>query len=458
MSAKILLVDDDHGLLRLLTMRLRSAGFMIDTATDGQTCLELIDIVQPDLIISDLKMDSMDGLNLFHEVHARRPFLPFILITAHGTIPDAVAAMQEGVFSFIPKPIDTEKLLEVIRSALRRSGSVPLDSKRRANNQSAGHTEIITQNPEMIDLLKQVKVVARSQANVLIMGESGTGKELLARAVHESSQRNDGPFVGVNCAAIPADLLESELFGHVKGAFTGAARDRKGLFHAATGGTLFLDEIGDMPSNLQSKLLRVLEERLVRPVGSSQSWKADARIIAATHQNLLKMVEQGSFRQDLFYRLNVIQLTIPTLDKRSDDIPLLANSFLERAIERHNLRAISFAPRAVEQLSVAKWPGNIRQLANTVERLAVLNQSGIITEKSVLEALGGQQKQLPSLAEAKSEFERDYLISILRQTGGNVTKAARSAQRNRTDFYKLMARHNIQPSLFKDQPSRKVGV
>lgn len=446
MPAKILLVDDDEGLVKLLAMRLKAAGFKIDTAFDAKRCLEKVAIFEPDIIISDLKMDGMDGLELFYEIRAKKPLIPFIMITAHGTIPDAVEATQEGVYSFIPKPIDTDELLKVIQTALHRSGAA--QAKLKTSNPS--HGQIITNNPAMLELLKQVNLVARSETNILITGESGSGKELLAKAVHSASHRASGPFVAVNCAAIPSELLESELFGHMKGAFTGADKEQKGLLYAASEGTLFLDEIGDMPLFLQSKLLRFLEERTYRPVGSNVSVKADVRIISATHQDLTNMIEQKLFREDLFYRLNVVDFKIPALDKRRDDIALLAKVFLERAIEKHNLRSISLAPKAIDKLTQANWPGNIRQLNNIIERLAVLNQSGVISEFSVIQVLSPEQGRSQSLAEARSEFERDYLIGILRQAKGNVSRAARAAQRNRTDFYKLMARHNIQPGSFKE--------
>lgn len=441
-KAKILLVDDDAGLLTLLSMRLMSAGYQVQTALDGRQCLKQLDIFEPDLLISDLKMDHMDGMELFEAVSQLKPLLPVIIITAHGTIPDAVYATQKGVFSFLPKPLDKDELLRVIEQALAQSGKHMADVEE-------WRSDIITQNPKMLDLLKQASMVAKSESNVLITGESGTGKELLASSLHKASNRAQGPFVAINCAAIPAELLESELFGHTRGAFTGADKEHKGLFVTAQGGTLFLDEIGDMPLHLQVKLLRVLEERRIRPVGSTVSQPIDVRILSATHQDLAKMVEQQRFREDLYYRLNVIHLKLPSLDERKEDIPLLAKRFLQDIAEKHRPQVRSFAPKALEKLSQVRWPGNVRQLYNVVERLVVLNQTSVISEAAVIEALSPTHMKAKSLAEAKNEFERAYLIQVLKQAKGNVTKAARSARRNRTDFYKLMARHDLQPSHFK---------
>ena len=442
-TGKILLVDDDEGLLKLLKMRLCSEGFVVETATDGVQCLQRLDVFEPDDLISDLRMDKMDGMTLFEEVSDRRPFLPVIIISAHGTIPEAVEATQKGVFSFITKPIEKETLFKVIDKALNQSGKQP---DQKVNSWCS---DIITQSQVMKDVLKKAKLVAQSDSNVLVCGESGTGKELLARAIHNGSRRKFGPFLAVNCAAIPGELLESELFGHKKGAFTGASNDHKGLFLAAKGGTLFLDEIGDMPLPLQAKLLRVLEERQVRALGSVSSSAIDIRIISATHQDLNAKVQAGEFREDLFYRLNVINLAIPTLNERREDISILAKTFLQKVASRHKPRVKSFAPKALELICNAQWPGNVRQLYNVVERLVVLSTTSVISESAVRESLSPNTEKLSSLADAKSEFERQYLIQVLRQAKGNVSQAARAAKRNRTDFYKLMARHNLQPAQFK---------
>jgi two-component system response regulator GlrR len=306
----------------------------------------------------------------------------------------------------------------------------------------------------MLELFEQLRRVAPSDASVLITGESGVGKEVFAQALHAHSTRASGPFIAINCGAIPADLLESELFGHVRGAFTGASKDHPGLFQAAKGGTLFLDEIGDMPLSLQVKLLRVIEERKVRPVGSTQSIPTDVRLISATHRDLPSLIADKLFREDLYYRLNVILMHIPPLRERREDIPVLAETFLQDLATKQKPSVRGFAASALELLTAFDWPGNIRQLYNAVEKMLVLAPGAIISAAHVRWCLGEQEAELLSLAEAKNNFERDYLIETLKKTHGNVSKAARAAKRNRTDFYKLMARHNLQASMFKGPQAR----
>jgi two-component system response regulator GlrR len=301
----------------------------------------------------------------------------------------------------------------------------------------------------MEDVLAQAKLVAASDASVFLSGESGAGKELLARAIHRASRRREAPFVGVNCAAIPEQLLESELFGHVKGAFTGATRDYKGLFQAAEGGTLLLDEIGDMPLPLQVKLLRVLEERRVRPVGSSQSVPVDVRIISATHRDLNAARLEGQFRSDLFYRLNVVSLALPSLAERREDIPLLAAHFLKRVAGKYGKEVNAFAPDATEALVAAPWPGNIRQLLNVVEQTVALATTPVIPLALVQNAIQDETRSFDSFEDARKRFEREYLTQLLKITSGNVTHAARLAKRNRTEFYKLLQRHELEPQTFK---------
>ena len=449
-SAKLLLVDDDQGFLTLLSMRLTAEGFQVVAVNSGQECLQKIEAFKPDVLISDLRMDTMDGLELYGRVNRLMPFLPVILITAHGSISDAVAATQQGVFSFLPKPIDRQQLLDIIRQALDQKGRLlePFDE----NDDFA----MVTRNPKMIDLLEQLRVVAPSDASVLVTGESGTGKELFARAIHQASTRRNGPFIPINCGAIPAELLESELFGHVRGSFTGASKDHLGLFQTAEGGTLFLDEIGDMPLPLQVKLLRVLEEKKVRPVGSTVSIPIDVRIISATHHDMPEAIAQKQFREDLYYRLNVIHFRLPSLRERREDISLLAELFLMRIASRQKPTVRAFAGGALEELTAADWPGNIRQLYNAVEKMIILSPSPIISAAHARWSIGQVESEIPSLAEAKNQFEKDYLVETLKMTHGNVSKAARTAKRNRTDFYKLMARHKLNAGMFKSQ--KQVGI
>jgi two-component system response regulator GlrR len=284
---------------------------------------------------------------------------------------------------------------------------------------------------------------------VLVRGESGTGKELLARAIHKASPRAAKPFVAINCGAIPEQLLESELFGHMKGSFTGAARDYKGLFQAAEGGTVFLDEIGDMPLALQVKLLRVLQDKEIRPIGTTQSSPVDVRIISATHRNLEEAIKAGTFREDLYYRLNVVSFALPALCERREDVPVLATHFLSQLAERYKKPLNGFASEAMEILVKASWPGNVRELYNVVEQAVALSTTSIITPALVDSAMRGQSAELSSFESARSEFERDYLAKLLKITGGNVTQAAKLAKRNRTEFYKLLQRHHLDPKLFK---------
>jgi two-component system response regulator GlrR len=301
----------------------------------------------------------------------------------------------------------------------------------------------------MQDVYRRIEKVAPTSATVLIVGESGSGKEVVARTIHDRSERAKGAFIAVNCGAIPEGLLESELFGHKKGSFTGAIADRRGLFQAAQGGTLFLDEVGDMPLSLQVKLLRALEERKIRPVGSHESFDIDVRVISATHRKLEERIAQGEFREDLYYRLNVVKLYIPSLAERREDIPLIANHYLTKLGERYRRAGLQFAPEAMQLLVSAPWPGNVRQLLNVVEQSVALAATEVIPESLVRQALDVADTALTPLDEARKAFERDYLVRILKITGGNVTKAARLAGRNRTEFYRLLERHSLEPGMFK---------
>nr|WP_307570617.1 two-component system response regulator GlrR [Pantoea anthophila] len=440
-AAKLLLVDDDPSLLKLLGMRLSSEGYQVTTAASGPEALRLLQKEKIELVISDLRMDEMDGLALFGEIQKRHTGLPVIILTAHGSIPDAVSATQQGVFSFLTKPVDRDALYKAIDEALAQQAPVSDDRWREA---------IVTRSPLMLRLLEQAHMVAQSDVSVLINGQSGTGKEMLAQAIHAASPRNGKPFVAINCGALPEQLLESELFGHAKGAFTGAFSAREGLFKTAGGGTLFLDEIGDMPQPLQVKLLRVLQERKVRPLGSDHDSEIDVRIISATHRDLPKAMEKKEFREDLFYRLNVVNLKIPALHERTEDIPLLANHLLRQAAERHKPQVRSFSVDAMKRLMAASWPGNVRQLVNVIEQCVALSSSPVISDALVEQALSGENSALPTFAEARNQFELNYLRKLLQMTKGNVTNAARLAGRNRTEFYKLLSRHELDASDFKE--------
>ncbi len=443
MAPNVLVVDDDADLRRLLGMRLQSAGYKPLVASSGEEALARLAVSRPRAVITDLRMPGMDGMALFERIHAVDPSLPVIILTAHGTIPDAVSAAQSGVFGYLTKPFEAPELLALLARAV---GSGSPESGQAARPR---FPEIVTASPLMNALLDEVALVATSEAGVLIQGESGTGKEMLARAVHQASPRKRGPFVAINCAAIPEALLESELFGHAKGAFTGADSARKGLFQTAQGGTVFLDEIGDMPLALQAKLLRVLQEREVRPVGAAQSLPVDVRIVSATHRDLEVAITEQQFREDLFYRLNVVNLHIPPLRERREDIVPLAQHFVDKLAKKHGRRIIGFAADALDLLMRAEWPGNIRQLMNVVEQCCALGTSVRIPAALVTRALRNKPMDILSYAEAKDRFERDYLVNLMKLTGGQVTEASRLAQRNRTEFYRLLQKHALSPALFK---------
>ena len=439
--AHLLLVDDDPGLLKLLGMRLVSEGYSVVTAESGQEGLKVLSREKVDLVISDLRMDEMDGLQLFAEIQKQQPGMPVIILTAHGSIPDAVAATQQGVFSFLTKPVDKDALYKAIDSALEHAAP---------SNDEAWRESIVTRSPIMLRLLEQARMVAQSDASVLINGQSGTGKEILAQAIHNASPRSKNAFIAINCGALPEQLLESELFGHARGAFTGAVSSREGLFQAAEGGTLFLDEIGDMPAPLQVKLLRVLQERKVRPLGSNRDIDINVRIISATHRDLPKVMARNEFREDLYYRLNVVNLKIPALAERAEDIPLLANHLLRQAADRHKPFVRAFSTDAMKRLMAASWPGNVRQLVNVIEQCVALTSSPVISDALVEQALEGENTALPTFAEARNQFELNYLRKLLQITKGNVTHAARMAGRNRTEFYKLLSRHELEANDFKE--------
>ncbi|NKE68755.1 response regulator [Ramlibacter sp. RBP-2] len=441
----LLVVDDDPDMLRLLSMRLAAAGYRVTTAPSAEAALVQMEAQRPQLVLSDVRLPGRDGLALFGEIRRRHPSLPVILLTAHGTIPDAVEATARGVFSYLTKPYESKELLHKIAEAL----AVAAPASAAPHAQEAWREEIISRSSRMAEVLAEAWMVAQSDASVLLRGDSGTGKEMLARAIHRASPRAQRPFIAVNCGAIPEALLESELFGHVKGAFTDAVANHKGLFQAADGGTLLLDEIGDMPPALQVKLLRVLQERAVRPVGSSQSHAVDVRIISATHRDLEAAMAAGQFREDLYYRLNVVTLTLPTLAERREDIPLLANHFLGKLAAKYGKRLSGFAPEATKALITAAWPGNIRQLYNVAEQVCALATTPLIPLALVQRALRVPSVQVLTYAQAKQQFEREYLVGLLKLTDGNVADAARLADRNRTEFYRLLQKHELTPAHFQ---------
>ena len=452
-AAHLLVVDDDQDLLRLLTMRLHAWGYRVSTAASAEEGLTRIAVEPPQLVLSDIRLPGKDGLALFEEIRSTRPTLPVILLTAHGTIPDAVQAMSRGVFGYLTKPFDSKELHQKIQQALQLS---LLGAGQASGASGAWRDGIVYRSNRMATLMEEARVVAASDASVLIRGESGTGKEVLARAIHRASPRAKAPFVAINCGAIPEQLLESELFGHIRGSFTGAVSEHAGLFKAADGGTLFLDEIGDMPLPLQVKLLRVLQDRAVRPVGATRTEPVDVRVLSATHRDLEAALAEGLFREDLYYRLDVVTLTLPRLEERREDIPLLTAYFIQQLIKKYNKGIVGIAPEALEALVGAAWPGNIRQLFNVVEQSCALATTPLITLPLIQRALRSPTMEAMTYADAKQRFERNYLVQLLKLTDGNVADAARIADRNRTEFYRLLQKYELTPSMFRAEPDHAV--
>ncbi|MGV3591718.1 MAG: sigma 54-interacting transcriptional regulator [Gammaproteobacteria bacterium] len=450
---RILLVDDDTDLLHLLGVRLRANHYDVSAVDNAEKALAQLVVYKPHVVVTDLRMSGMDGMALFEAIQRRHPGLPVIILTANGTIPDAVKAAQKGVFGYLVKPVESSVLLTNIESALKHSAaSFTATSFDAAGDNEEGEEwrrHIISRSAVMEAVLRQTKAAAATDVSILIQSQTGTGKELLAAAIHEASARKGKPFVAFNCAAIPETLMESELFGHAAGAFTGATRAHEGLFQAANGGTVFLDEIGDMPLSAQSKLLRVLEQHEVRPVGATATIPIDVRVVAATHHNLAQRVNDGSFREDLYYRLNVITLELPPLSRRREDILLLAEHFCQLLSARNNKPLLRFSPEAAQVLVSAPWPGNVRQLYNVVEQCVVLATTPLIARDLVERALRFKPDRLLGLNEAREQFEHDYLVRLLNLTEGNIALAARLSERNRSEFYNLLKRHGLDPSQFR---------
>jgi len=437
-KARILVVDDDPGLLRLLTIRLRAENYEVEAMESAAQALAAATRFRPDLVISDLRMEPVDGIGLLKELQNRWPGLKVILLTAHGTIPDAVQATQMGAFGFLTKPVDKQELLDQIQRALKISGFTDSTEEWRA--------DIITRSAIMEERLAQAHMVAGTDARVLIIGESGTGKEQLARAMHKASPRRARPFIVTSCAGISEEQIDIDLFG----ADAGTGKARQGALEAADGGTVLLDEIGDLPPRLQQKLLRAVQEESVRPVGSDTPRPINTRIISTTSRDMQALSAAGKFREDLYYRLNVVQIEMPPLGRRREDIPLLIAHFLAQIAAETGQRSI-YPPEALELLATADWPGNVRQLANLIRQTVAVSQTPVIPVELVQQSLGGAPGRLPSFDDARDEFTRGYLSQILQITGGNVSQAARLAKRNRTDFYKLLGRHQLVPEDFKQR-------
>jgi two-component system response regulator GlrR len=455
---RILVVDDDEGLLHLLKMRLSAMGFAVTPCTTGQDALAAARRETFDIAVTDLRLRGEDGLDLTEELLRAQSGLPVIILTAHGSIPNAVEAMQRGAFGYLTKPFDDLELKATLDKALSQQRmSREIQRLKSLVKELYGLENVIARSPAMQRLFQQVAQVADSDATILLTGETGTGKEVLARVIHTNSRRSKGPFVAINCAAIPETMFESELFGHIRGAFTSAMAAKKGFFQSATGGTLFLDEIGEMPLSMQVKLLRAVQEREIREVGADYTMKVDVRIIAATNKDLGGAVKAGTFRHDLYYRISVVPLAIPPLRERKDDIPLLAQHFLKQSAKLSKKDVRGFTPAAMQRLMVYPWPGNVRELENAVEKAVVMCRQDMVSPE-LLPAMGASPDvTLKPLTEAKEEFERSYLRSVLQLTGGNISRAAQFAGRYRADFYKMLKKYGLHPSMMKGRSETEVG-
>jgi two-component system NtrC family response regulator len=430
MKQKILIIDDDTSLRRVLEYNLQEEGYQVQTAASGEEGLYWFGQSQPNLVITDMNMPGMDGLMVLKSIKERSPETLVIIITAFGTVDVAVEAMKTGAHDYITKPFNRDELRLTVKNALQFSGLA--EENKRLKHELSDKTDfrtIVGSSKEMEKVFDVVRKVADTEAAVLITGESGTGKELVARSIHANSLRRDAPFVAINCAAIPRDLLESELFGHVKGAFTGAVRDKTGKFQLADGGTLFLDEVGDLPVELQPKLLRALQEREVEPVGGTTVQKLDVRIVSATNLDIDKAIVDGGFREDLYYRLSVIPIHLPPLRERRNDIPLLIRYFCGK----HGGEKISIAKDALETLVRYSWPGNVRELENTVERLLIMRNGDVIgLDELPAKLLAGSTAgtgsaivQLPDEGYPLEQLEREVVVMALERNGWNQTAAAR---------------------------------
>ncbi|RKH19172.1 sigma-54-dependent Fis family transcriptional regulator [Corallococcus sp. CA047B] len=473
MPAAVLIVDDEKNILLTLSQSLQLAGYRTELASSGQVALDVVSARPVDAVLMDVKMPDMDGLTVLARLTELKPELPVIMMSGHGTIDTAVKATQLGARDFLEKPLARDKLLVALRNVLTHQAAMEELQELRAQ---LGRFDMVGGGPAMQRIFSLIQRAAPSEGRVLITGENGTGKELIARALHQHSRRKGGPFVKLNCAAVPHDLIESELFGHEKGAFTGAVSVRRGKFELAHEGTLFLDEIGDMPAAMQSKLLRVLQEGELERVGGAETLKVDVRVLAATNKNLEKEIAAGRFREDLYYRINVVQIHSPPLRERSEDLPDLINTFLSEACAKNGRRPLMLSPDALAVMSAYDYPGNVRELRNLVERLAILCEGPVVSRTDALELLprgrplppmpaatvGGDAPLSPATVappasgpaasgpvgwrprvdqtfrEQVEDAEREIIQHVLAHTHDNVTEAARILDLERGHFYKKM--------------------
>jgi two-component system response regulator GlrR len=450
--ATVLTVDDDPSILSVMGMRLTSGGFHVLAAASVREALTLAEKHRIDLAVIDYMLGDEDGVALMEKLHQLQKGLPVIILTAYGTISRAVDAMKRGAVNYLAKPFDGEALIALITQCLNDRPGTPPRITGSGNGDGQGvYRRIIARSSVMKDMIDKAEQVAMTDSNVFIEGESGTGKELIARCLHAASRRKDGPFIAINCAAIPENLMESELLGYEKGAFTSADHRREGLFVRAQGGSFFFDEISELPMPMQAKLLRILEEREFYPLGGNRTIKVDVRIIAASNRNLEKRISEGLFREDLYYRIRVIPIVLPPLRERTDDILPLARFFLEEFSEKAGKTIRDFAPQAIGKLMESAWPGNVRELENTIEYAVAMARGPVITPDLIDIPMAGKFTP-PSLRSAKETFEKDYLIRLLEMNGGNVSKAADMAGKYRADFYALLRKHGLAPTDFRKRP------
>jgi two-component system response regulator GlrR len=449
---KIMVVDDDQTILKVIRSNLEHHDFQVLTAMDPKNALDKMNGEAFDLALVDLMLNGESGLDLMENLHRLNPEMPIIILTGYGTIESAVEAMKKGAHSYLTKPFEFRELFYQIKNCLEQSRlSKEVKRLKHIVAETYGFENIIAKSEKMKQVLKQVSKAAESNSLVFINGESGTGKELIAKNLHLASARKKGPFVAVNCAAIPETLVESELFGYEKGAFTGADQYKKGLFTKAHGGTFFLDEISEMSLNMQAKLLRVLEEKTIYPLGGNKPIKVDARILAASNRNIQEEVEKGRFREDLFYRIHVIAINLPPLRERREDIPLLARFFLEKHTRKMQKKITGLSQSASQKLLRHDWPGNVRELENALESAVAMAVENIITDDLILPTRPTESIELKSLSTAKRDFEKDYLIQLIQLTQGNVTKAAKLAGKYRADLYELLKKYKLDPADFRQK-------
>ena len=448
---RLLVVDDDLNILKVLKMRLESEGYQVETASDISAAKNLVMNSKYELAVLDMKFSGGSGIELMKSIREVDRDLPVIILTAYGTIESAVEAMKEGAYVYLTKPFDHRELLLQIKNGIEKSNlSREVKRLRSILHQDHGIQNIIGRSEVMKKVLDLAVLASQSDSNVFIGGESGTGKGMIARAVHELSGRKDRPFVSLNCAAIPETLLESELFGFEKGAFTGATSNKKGFFLQADGGTIFLDEISEIPPPMQGKLLKAIEDREFYPLGAQKTVKVDIRIISASNKDIEKEVEEGRFRRDLLYRIRVIPIWMPPLRERKEDIPLLVEHFLEKTSAKVNKKIRDITPQALKKIMTYSWPGNVRELENAIECAAVMARGEVIQDDMLIVGNGKTDEgTFRSFRESKQDFERNYLIELMKITRGNVSQAAKLAGKYRADLYALLEKYHLNPPEFR---------